>query len=1099
MEIKKHYPKCLRFINLMLLAIGLACWSTAPAAAQSSTEREIKGIVTDENGEPLPGAQIIQIRQNNAEGLHGAVSDINGHFYIVLSKCAKQIEASYIGYRKKIINLTQEKSYIIELEPGSEMLDEVLVTGYQSLSRERATGSFTKVEAKQLEAIRPSSVSNLLEGQIAGYQDGLIRGVTSMNGATAPLYVIDGFPIENTKYDAYGSLEESIPSLNMEDIESITVLKDAAAASIYGARAANGVIVITTKKAKQGKAQVSFSATLTMRPFSYYTGNRIDAATMIDLEKEWAQNNPNLQDPAIAADYAQTLLANNTYTSQGVKTILKGYTGQMSQSQVDGQLAQLANMSYNYYDQMEKYGKRNPLYQQYNLSIGKATDKDNFNLSLTYKDNQESDRYTSSNEIGINLTNTLKVNRVLTIDAGSYINYGRGTQQSFSLLAPEYTFMPYDLLRNQDGTNYTSLYAERASESNVMSLQEYGLHSMDITPLDETGRNLNKRHDFESRLFAKVTLNLTDWLNYTAQYQYENDTYETRQLLDKNSYAIRSKVNAFTCFDDYGDIVSYLPYGDQLSTRNQRVTAYNFRQQLNLHRLFSEKHDLTALIGSETRHSRAQSRTDNLYNYDDDLLSSSAVDYVGIQNAYGLINDYWWGESDMSKLYEIVNRYVSFYGNAGYTFDDRYTITGSLRWDRSNLWGTDGSQNKPSWSVGTGWNVHNESFLKETDWINMLKVRASYGIGGNVSKNSAPYMTAYYNPNYNVGGMSGTISNRPNPSLTWEKTATTNVGVDFSALNGLLNVTLDYYHKKGTDLLASTMGVPTEGFGYNTYEINNGEMTNRGIEWNIKGDIIRTRDITWHVGWIFAHNKNEVTYVNVKAPFYVLQFDYPEAYPIIGNPYQAIYAYRWAGLNSNGQPQVYDAEGNAVNYDPSDLDAIVYAGSKVPTYSGSFSTLLHYKHFDLSLLFTYAGGHKVRNTFLPMFGSDYNYSTYSYMTSFSSNVSKEIADRWKQPGDETKTDIPAVTFAESDAYNYSAYDIYNRADINVVDAGYVKLKNLSLAWHVPSSWTKKAMARSARLQFNIENVHTWAADNRAKYLMNGYEKPNFVWGIYINF
>ena len=406
------------------------------SAQQSHLERQIQGIVTDENGEPLPAAQILQVRTNAQESLRGVVTDINGHFSFSLPSSAQAIEVNYIGYQRLVVKLEAGKnSYQIQMAPASEMLDEVLVTGYQQLSRERSTGSFTKVDPKSLEKIRPSSLGNLLEGQIAGYTDGKIRGVTSMNGMTTPLYVIDGFPVENTRYNSNGSLVESVPDLNMEDIESITVLKDAAAASIYGARAANGVIVITTKRAKQGETRINLSATFTVQPYRIYTDLYADAATLLGLEREWAAGNPNLQGDG-TANYAQTLLDNATYTSAGLRTILKGYVGMMNQADVEKQLNQWANQGYRYYDDAEKAGKRNPFYQQYNLSISKSTDTNNFNASLTYKHNDYADRYNSDYSYGINLLNTLKVNRMITIDLGAYLNYGRATEQSYDLLSP---------------------------------------------------------------------------------------------------------------------------------------------------------------------------------------------------------------------------------------------------------------------------------------------------------------------------------------------------------------------------------------------------------------------------------------------------------------------------------------------------------------------------------------------------------------------------------------------------------------------------------------------------------------------------------------
>lgn len=1098
-----NHPFPRRHVWLVPLLMMLFClWNATGVRAQKQAyEREVHGIVTDENGDPLPAAQILQVRQNKQESLHGVVTDINGHFHISLPRTAKAIEVTYIGYRTKNVALEEGRNdYRIRMEPTSEMLDEVMVTGYQQISRERSTGSFTRVDTKKLEQIRPSSLDNLLDGQIAGYTDGKIRGVTSMNGMTTPLFVVDGFPIENTRYTDYGSLQEALPQLNMEDIESITVLKDAAAASIYGARAANGVIVVTTKRAKQGQTRVSLTATLTTQPYRLYTGHYADAATLIGIEREWASSNARLQG-ADAASYAQTLLDNANYTSAGIRTLLRGYAGQMSLAEANSQLDQWAKQGYRYYRDVEKAGKQNPFYQQYNLSIGKATDQNNFAASLTYKHNRQADKHTSDYSYGLNLQNTTKLNQRISLDLGAYLNFGHAATQSYDLLSPGFNYMPYESLWTADGDPMTSYYADRASIYNQQTLADYRLYSEDITPLDELGRNLTRQKDFSGRAFAKLNLTLMKGLEYTAQYQYEYGRYDTRQLKDKQSYNVRHLVNTWHCWRPDGSSTQfYIPYGHVLHTQNQTSEAYNFRHQLQFQRSLAERHYITLLAGQEIRHQRIASRMDNLYNYDDAMLSYSHIDASTLQGVSGVLNSGWWSNNEMGTyLRELQNRYVSLYANGSYTLDDKYTLTASIRYDQSNLWGLDSSQNKPIWSVGGSWNLHREAWMKSYDWMDLLKLRVSYGIGGNVAKDSAPYMTANYSPNYNVGGLQGTIGKRPNPDLTWEKTTTTNIGLDFSAFRGRLNATIDFYNKRGTNLLANTMGVPTEGFGYSTYSINNGRMLNRGIELSLSGELIRQKDWSWSAHLLYSHNHNKVTYAKAEAPVYFLQLDYPEAYPRVGNPYNAIYAYRWAGLSAEGLPQVYNAEGEVCTTKPTDLEDIVYAGSTTPTYAGSWGTQLRYKQWSLSALFVFEGGHRLRNTFLPMLDNQYNSATWSYEPYISAGINGSIAHRWQQPGDEARTDIPRLLFADNPLYSSELYDIYRYADINVVDATNLRWKNLSLSYQMPAAWLHRSGLNNVRLQFNVENVAFWAKNSQAKYMLNGYQRPNYVWSLHLEF
>lgn len=1084
--------------SLLLFIILFTLYIPDLSAQQVIHTRTLRGMVSDEQGEPLPGAHVKEIPLREGQSITSVATDVNGHFTITLGEDITHLEVSFIGYDQQIVPLTEGDSYHIQLIPSDELLDEVVVTGYQSLSRERATGAFSKIGADKLELKRPSSLGNLLEGEVAGYNRGLIRGATSMNGMTSPLYVVDGFPVENTRYSSNGSLVENLPDLNIEDIDNITVLKDAAAASIYGARAANGVIVITTKKALRGKTRVTFSSSVAVTPYNYYTGNLADAATMIDIEREWAMNNPNLQGDN-AAPYAASILSRAVYPSDGIRTLLKGYAGELTTSQVDDTLHELSSRGYRYYDDLERYAARDAVTQQYNLSFSKGTEGNQFKASITYRHNDASDIYSESESVGLNIFNTTRINDFIHLDVGSWLNYGNGTRQTYSPLSPGYSYLPYNYLMNGDGTHYTRTVADRSSESYQNTLEQYGLYNMDITPLDEMAMNHRKNRELSSRTFARLAIQITPWLRYRPQFQYEHGTFRANQLNDKNSISVRSRVNSFASADGEGEVTYNLPYGHIYQTEDQYSQAYNFRQQLDFSRTFNDLHDLVAIVGSETRHMKVEYTGNNLYNYDPEMLSYTAVDGNALSSVSTILGGNSWNNSNMTTHREIVNRFVSIYGNAGYTYDSRYNATASIRWDRSNLWGTHSRyQNKPLWSLGAGWNIFRESFF-DLEEVNSLKMRLSYGIGGNIAKDAAPYMTARYSNNYNVGGRYGSVSTRPNPELSWEKTTTTNIGVDFALFDNRLNGSIDYYNKYGEDLLANTMGVPTEGFGYNTYSINNGEMRNRGLEISLSGDLIRTRNFNWNASLLAAHNKNEVTYVNVKAPVYILQLDYPEAYPIVGNPYNALYAYRWAGLNEVGLPRVEDAEGNATTANPSTLDAIELAGSTVPSLSGSFSTGLRYKQLELSFLVVYEAGHKQRNSFLPTLGSAYSSAVGSYITSLGGAVNRDIADRWRQPGDEEQTDIPAVVFAESPNYLYDSGMIYSYADINVLDMSNIRLANLAFTYRLPDSFTRKLQLNAARLQFNVENAYTFANSRDAKYLMGGFNTPTFVGGLTLNF
>lgn len=1061
---------------------------------QVNKEIKVKGKVTDEKGMPLVGAAV----SDNSSG-KGVLTDFDGVYEITVASGETTLAFSYIGFVRQEIKVAGKSVINVVLKEDTLELGEILVTGYQNISSERATGSFSKIDAEDIKEQRLSSLDAVLEGRIVGYQNGVIRGTTSMNGLTTPLYVIDGFPIENTRYNQYFSLEENLPNLNLEDIESITVLKDAAASSIYGARAANGVVVITTKKAKTGETNISFSSNLTVTPYRNYTGNLTDSADIIGLEKGWAAGNPNLQaTDGSATAYAASMLENAVFTSQGMQTILNRYAGNISESEMNSRLNGLGAMGYKYYDDVARYAKRDQYFTQHNISLGQATEKNNFNASLTYKGNEFEDIYSENQSIGINIKNSTQVNSWLSVDLGTYVYYNKSDQQTYSAFSPGFKYQPYNSLLNADGTPFTSTAESRYNSSILQSMEDYGLYSMDITPMDEFGRNLVEGRNFLNRTFAKLNVKFSNAFNYNAMFQYEYGVDRTSQLRDKESYSVRSLVNGMVTISPSNTAVYNLPYGDIIKESNQFSNAYNFRQQLNFAKVYNDVHDVTAIAGTEIRHTKLEYGDNTRYGWDEQTLTYTPVNQADLLTIYGPIFGGYLNQNDFYAERELVNRYVSLYGNTGYTYDRRYSVTGSLRWDRSNLWGTDNKyQDEPTWSAGAGWNIDKESFF-QTSWVDMLKLRASYGIGGNVAKDSAPYMTAYYYANINVGGMQGTINSRPNPELSWEKTTTTNIGLDFSLFKNRLGGTFDVYNKKGEDLLANSVGVPTEGWGYSTYTLNNGEMTNKGFEVSLKGTIIKTPSFSWDASILYANNKNEVTYVNVEAPVYFLQLDYPSAFPRVGTNFNSIYGYKWAGLSSTGLPQVYDASGNAVTYNPGDLDAIEDYGTTVPVQSGSFHTALVYKNFSLSALFIYEAGHKIRNTFLPMLDNNYSSGLNGYVTDIGI-VNKDIVNRWQQPGDEAFTNVPRAVYEYEPDFSSDSRTIYSYADVNILDASNLRLSNVSLAYHMPADFIKKVKLQDVRFNFNVENVFTAAKSRDAKYLLGGYQSPNFVFGVNINF
>ena len=1073
------FPAWNSVIRNALCIMAILLGGVIPAYAQASSgTAEAKGIVADVDGEPLPGVTVTQTGSNNV-----VVTDIDGA-YLIKVPSGSIIEFTYIGKNPAKVTVSKSGTYNVTLYDNETMLDEVMVTGYSSISKAQSTGSFQKISGESLQLRRMDNLEDILEGNIAGYVDGKIRGITTMNAIANPLVVIDGFPVENTSMNRVGSTTENMPDLNPEDIESVTVLKDAAAASIYGARAANGVIVITTKKAQQGR-EISFSATLTTQKYSDYVSNRTNAADVIALERAWAAQYPELLAGGASAAKVADDLRLGAVPSMGVNTLLDMYTGAISMDEGNARLNSLASLGYNYYDQVKEYGKRNPFHQQYNLRVAQSSDRNSFNASATYWKHNYEDVNHGDHSLGINITDQMKLASWLTADIGAYIKYGRENLQKYDLLNPGFNFLPYDGLVANDGSYIAAPSPSNASRRETIA--QNGMVPEVLVPMDELGYGVSKAKSLDTRMFAKLRFNLTSWLTYDAQFQYETGNTDTDYLQKRNSYNVTSLLNNFVTRDSYsGKLLYNLPEGDMMYRTSMKSRGYDFRHQLNFNYRLNDLHNLLVFIGQEVRENRI-TYTDNTYfGYDPELLTWQPFNQKTLAYMSGILGAAQLNMSNMESMHEITNRFVSFYGNASYSLADKYNITGSLRWDRSNLWGTSSKyQNKPIWSVGASWNMNREAFLSQLWWMNNLQLRASYGIGGNIGRNTAPYLTAQY-----LSGAFGTVGMviaPPNKDIRWEKTRTINVGVDFDLLRNRLWGSIDYYHKKSTDLLALINGSPTQGFGFNTLTTNNGAMNNQGFELRLSGQIIRNKNLTWTSTLLYALNHNKVKSISIEPTLYNSRLTFPTSYPTVGNPYNGIYAYRWAGVSPEGEPQIYDAEGNVTTEDIRDVDAIVYCGTTVPPHSGSFSNVVKWKDFEFSAMITFAFGHKLRDTLTP---------NISMTSGRITSTSKDIMKAWTKPGDEAHTDVPRLLFSNNtDNYNSYRSSLYSYSDLFIYDASNIRIRDIGVSYILPSQLSRKAAFKLVKFRVSVENVATIAMDSKAHYLLGGKENPNFVFSL----
>ena len=1033
-------------------------------------KRVIRGTVRDEEGQPLPGVTVL------VKGtVTGVATDINGKFEL---KCEPNstivLVFSFVGMRNKEITVgDQQEEVSVVLEAETESLDEVIVTGYQKISKERATGSFSVVTAKDYKGKMETDIMSRIEGLVTGlvnYNNQVsIRGVSTVYGNRDPLYVVDGVPYEG-----------KIEAINPADVENISVLKDATAASIYGARAANGVIVITTRSGKSGKTRIMYDGSVKFTPLP-------------DLDYLKLMNSSDLVDLQIEGfDYYHILYANlkkREAQNEVIELLYMAEQGQITDSELQQKLNVYRNS--NNKNQIKDAFLRTAITHQHNLSLTGGTEKNNYLISLNYYGNNPYEKSRSDERIGFTLKENVKFFDWLSADFGvigsftndsgknGFDNISTSGLRSNTELSLYTGGTSYLMLKNEDGSPRE--WRKNKSDYELNRLEELGLLNERYVPLEELNRKHYKNKSSYYRLQVGFNVKIIEGLTVDLRYQTENTQIKNRQLFDKDSYYVRNMVNDGATVDaTTGEVTENIPSGGQLLQVEEDIYSYTMRGQVNFNRVFKEVHSVVALAGAERRLIR--DRKTNVYKmgYDEHSLAYKPINPNAMDPIHGteaLSGSYDWVDWDWNKFSDDEDRYVSFYGNASYTYNNRYSINGSIRVDQSNLFGTDPKyQYRPLWSVGASWFMASEEFMQNVRWINRLNLRLTYGINGNVSKEAGPYLTAV-DANYNswTGDFSNEIDSPPNPELRWEKTAVTNLGVDFSILNSRLNGTIDYYIRKSTDLLGYRDTDVT--LGWDNLMVNFGSLNNKGIEVALGSVNISKPDFEWRTNLNFSYNRNEVTRMKHSG---TTVFSYTQGVVHTkGRPMYSLFSYKSAGLDpENGSPLVYDKDGNKVS-NVGSIEELKYSGTTRPPYSASLINRFRYKGLSLSFMFIYNGGHVLRDEISP------------YLTgSVTSNISKKAMNHWRKPGDEK---IKGVAPAMNRSASYRMKQVWYALDSHVIKADYIKLRDVTLSYDLPKVWVQKLSLESMSVNCQVSNLWRWES-NGSDLDPEAYTTTGYGWG-----
>lgn len=989
-----------------------------------SRKKRVTGVVKDVMGEPLIGANVVE----KGRSTNGVITDFNGKFTLEVDESASLV-VSYIGYLAQDIPTKGKGNFHIILKEDTNTLDEVVVTGYGDFKKATYTGSASVLTTEKLEALPVVSVGQMIESNIPGIsvvagtssQPGAkttlrVRGVASMNASTEPLYVLDGVPIPSYDLSNFTSMSEAggmgfIETLNPADIESITVLKDAASASLYGAKGANGVVLITTKKGKEGKLRVNMAAKYGITDFAY------------------------TYRPLMGGEERRKLIHEGLVNFQ----LDKGVSEQEAQQYADANIDQYAKRLPQGYSDWESALFKTGYQQDYNLSASAGNQNSSFIGSLGYTKqtgvslNSEMERFTgrvdASNkykkvEFGMNASFSWTKN----------VHLPEGKFYGSAIYASKVNLTPSTPIYNEDGT-YASGYRENNGYNPILEAEVNDYYARTVRAMGT----------------AKIAYNVWDNLKVSSVFTVD--------------YSLTK--DFFFQSPDGRDGATYQGRGRMQMTDRIRYTSQN---NLTYSKTFG-KHSVSAVTAFEVMK----------YDYED-LYAAKKTYGQDINTSLGNAADPI--DADQ-KLQE--DALMSYVASVNYSYDDKYYASFSFRRDGSSRLSPDTRWGN-FWSLSASWRLSQERFMQPLKSVlSDLKLRASYGVNGNLPSSYYGYQSTYTTGAFYSGKPSPWESTLGNEELTWEKNYALNLGLDIG-LFSRVNVSLDWYTRTTKDLLMSKQLNSISGFS--SLLTNVGQMRNTGVELEVRSNNIKTKDFSWTTAFNLSHNKNKILKLADLPWFVDGRYVRKEGYP-----FNTIYLREYAGVDPETGSALYydnqqDENGNYTKNkvtDPGQASPIPLKDI-TPTISGGFMNTFNYKFIDLSFNLSYSFG-------------GYSYDNASYILqddgySVISNKSTEQRRRWQKPGD--ITDVPRFVYGNKKGGNYNSSRAIHSTD-------HIRLKSLILGLNAPKAWLQKLGIGNARIYFSGTNLLTWAAYDQYDPEMSGvvgfYTPPlkTYAFGLELKF
>ncbi|EDM35377.1 putative outer membrane protein [Pedobacter sp. BAL39] len=1009
---------------------------------------DVKGRVIDTLGSPLIGA-IVGVKGTNK---YTRTND-NGEFSLNGVNENDILTITYIGYKTQEFKATSRVSIVMIADISLLNEIQIVTTGYQTLPRERATGSFTTLDEKTLSRNVGTNILDRLDGIASGlvFNKGLagtnnsklsIHGRSTLFSNPEPLVVLDGFPYDGT-----------IDQINPADIETITLLKDAAASSIWGVRSGNGVIVITTKKGTRNKKlSIGVVSTYTSadKPDLYYLP-QMSSSQFINLEQTLFNNgfyNAQITEPYLPI-------------SDAIEIFNKTRLGLLSPSDSSLQIDRLKSNDFR--ADLSKYAYRRKSQQQYALNFSGGSIYHKFYLSGGYDKTLESKQSDSYDRITLNASNTFNFfNERLEISSDiNFISSKTGTSSD------NYTaFSPYDKLADEYNNHLAVTSFSTLRKSYVDTVSNGKLLDWHYRPLDELNANSTNSLN-QYRIKAGFNIKIVRGLSLIANYQFLNEVTNGNRTSDLNSFYTRDLINKFSAVSN-NTVTRIIPFGDYLSILKGQRSSKIIRAQLNYTKQLATEHEINLLGGYEGSDTRNQIGSQPYYGYNRETLSDAngTIDPTRFYKLY-----YGSGSASISTTSSSVMNVdinQSFFANGSYGFRNRYILSGSIRRDESNLFGVETNQKGiPLWSGGIAWNINKEGFYK-VNWLPNLKLRMTYGLNGNFDRSTSAYLATRSVARLNSwGSRYAIITNPSNPDLRWEKIKTWNIGIDFASKNDRVTGSFDIYRKNSKDLIGNSPIAYQSGVSQ--YRGNSANLLTKGFDL-VLNSINLEGDVQWLTSFLLNYNLDKVTKYEVKQSSNALLVPQNFNNPLEGYPYHAIFSFPYAGLNGDGKPQGYlngviTSEISKI-LNVFDTGLIKYHGTASPKFFGSFINTFLYKQFELSINMTYKLGYYFRRT------NVFNGSNYGSAANPNFQISG-FDERWKKGGDELTTRVPALSYPA----NIQQGEFYLNSSDLIEKGDHIRLQDIRFSYDVGKRALSTLSIKRASLFFYARNIGiAWRAN-----------------------